>query len=86
MARNDPFEADLHRLKPEILVLLIRSLNERAEKLNEARRQRKMAPKRVLVPWKVFTAKLGAMFVSNSMIYHHTRGPTLLSGFLYKNP
>ena len=30
MARNDPFEADLHGLEPEKLVLLMRSLNERA--------------------------------------------------------
>ena len=35
MARNDPFEADLHGLEPEKLVLLMRSLNERAKKLNE---------------------------------------------------
>ena len=30
LARNDPFEADLHGLEPEKLVLLMRSLNERA--------------------------------------------------------
>ena len=35
MARNDPFEADLHGLEPEKLVLLMRSLNERTMKLNE---------------------------------------------------
>ena len=35
MARNDPFEADLHGVEPEKLVLLMRSLNERAMGLNE---------------------------------------------------
>ena len=35
MARNDPFEADLHGLEPEKLVLLMRSLNERAMGPNE---------------------------------------------------
>ena len=35
MARNAPFEADLHGLEPEKLVLLMRSLNERAMGLNE---------------------------------------------------
>ena len=35
MARNDPFEADLHGVDPEKLVLLMRSLNDRAMGLNE---------------------------------------------------
>ena len=56
MARNDPFEADLYGLEPEKLVLLMRSLNERAKKLNEEGKA-KWRPKRVLVPWKVFTAE-----------------------------
>ena len=52
MARNDPFEADLHGLEPEKLVLLMRSLNERAMGLNEEGKT-KWWPKRVLVPWKL---------------------------------
>ena len=56
MARNDPFEADLHGLKPEKLVLLMSSLNERTMKLNEEGKT-KWRPKRVLVPWKVFIAE-----------------------------
>ena len=47
MARNDPFEADLHGLEPEKLVLLMRSLNERAMGLNEEGKT-KWRPKRVL--------------------------------------
>ena len=39
MARNDPFEADLHGLEPEKFVLLMRSLNERTMKLNEEGKQ-----------------------------------------------
>ena len=54
MARNDPFEADLHGLEPEKLVLLMRSLNERAMELNEEGKT-KWWPKRVLVPWKVLS-------------------------------
>ena len=54
MARNDPFEADLHGAEPEKLVLLMRSLNERVMGLNE---EGKWRPKRVLVPWKVFVAE-----------------------------
>ena len=69
MARNDPFEADLHGLEPEKLVLLMRSLNERAMGLNEEGKT-KWRPKRVLVPWKVFIAEYGATFVSKPMIYH----------------
>ena len=57
MARNDPFEADLHGLEPEKLVLLMRSLNERAMGLNEAGRT-KWRPKRVLVPWKILSRNL----------------------------
>ena len=56
MARSDPFEADLHGLEPEKLVLLMRSLNERAMKLSEEGKI-KWRPKRVLVPWKVFIAE-----------------------------
>ena len=51
MARNDPFEADLHGLKPEKLVLLMRSSNE---KLNEARRQSKMAAEKGTCPVEGF--------------------------------
>ena len=53
MARNDPFEAHLHGVEPEKLVLLMRSLNERAMELNEEG-ETKWRLKRVLVPWKVF--------------------------------
>ena len=53
MARNDPFEADLHGLEPEKLVLLMRSLNERTMGLNEEGKT-KWRPKRVLVPWKIY--------------------------------
>ena len=56
MARNDPFEAGLHGLEPEILVLRMRSLNERVVGLNEEGKT-KWRPKRVLVPWKVFIAE-----------------------------
>ena len=35
MAKNDPFEADLQGLEREKLVLLVRSLNERAMGLNK---------------------------------------------------
>ena len=56
MARNDPFEVDLHGLKPEKLVLLMSSLNERTMKLNEEGKT-KWRPKRVLVPWKVIIAE-----------------------------
>ena len=56
MARNDPFEADLYGLKPEKLVLLMRSLNERTMKLN-AEGKTKWRPKRVLVPWKLIIAE-----------------------------
>ena len=56
MSRNDSFEADLHGLEPEKFVLLMRSLNERAMKLNEEGKT-KWRPKRVLVPWKVFIAE-----------------------------
>ena len=49
MARNDPFEADLQGLEPEKLVLLMRSLNERAVGLIEDGKT-KWRPKRVLVP------------------------------------
>ena len=56
MARNDPFEADLHGLEPEKLVLLMRSLNERDMELNEEG-ETKWRPKRLLVPRKVFIAE-----------------------------
>ena len=56
MERNDPFEADLHGVEPEKLVLLMRSLNERAKGLNEEGKTT-WRPKRVLVPWKVFIAE-----------------------------
>ena len=57
MARNDPFEADLHGLEPEKLVLLMRSLNERAIMgLNEEGKT-KWRPKRVLVPWEGFLSR-----------------------------
>ena len=56
MAINNPLEADLHGLEPEKLVLLMRSLNERAMGLNEEGKT-KWRPKRVLVPWKVFIAE-----------------------------
>ena len=49
MARNDSFEADLHGLEPEKLVLLMRSFNELAMGLNEEGKT-KWWPKRVLVP------------------------------------
>ena len=42
--------------EPEKLVLLMRSLNERAMGLNEEGKT-KWRPKRVLVPWKVFIAE-----------------------------
>ena len=54
MAINNPFEADLHGLKPEKLVLLMRSLNERAKKLNEVRRQSKMAAEKGTCPVEGF--------------------------------
>ena len=54
LARNDPFEADLHGLEPEKLVLLMRSLNEQAMGLNEEGKT-KWWPKRVLVPWKILS-------------------------------
>ena len=60
MARNDPFEADLDGLKPEKLVLLMRSLNERAKKLNEARRQCKMAAEKGTCPVEGFYREIGS--------------------------
>ena len=60
MARNDPFEADLHGLKPEKLVLLMRTLNERAKKLNEARRQSKMAAEKSTCPVEGFYREIGS--------------------------
>ena len=54
LARNDPFEADLHGLEPEKLVLLMRSLNERTMGLNEEGKT-KWRPKRVLDPWKILS-------------------------------
>ena len=56
MARNDPFEADLHGVEPEKLVLLMSSLDERTLKLNEEGKT-KWRPERALVPWKVIIAE-----------------------------
>ena len=56
MAKNDPFEVDLHGLQHEKLVLLMRSLNERAMGLNKEGKT-KWQPNRALVPWKVFIAE-----------------------------
>ena len=56
MAKNDPFEADLLGLEHEKLVLLMRSLNERAMGLNKEGKT-KCRTKRALVPWKIFIAE-----------------------------
>ena len=67
-------------LETDKLVLLMRSLNERAMRLNEEGKTKSRAES-VSRPVEGFYRG-----IASHVIYYHTLDPTLLSDFLYKNP